>query len=86
MQVGSWIYDHFDMVSGIAFLPYSNHIYRQAPFEECEEKEYMQLLEQMPKKIDWEELSNYEQDDYTIGSQELACKGGSCMVTDITTK
>lgn len=86
MQVGSWIYDHFDMVSGIAFLPYSNHIYRQAPFEECDEKEYTQLLEQMPKKINWEELSNYEQEDYTIGSQELACKGGSCMRTDITTK
>ena len=86
MNVGSWVWDHFDEMSGVSFLPFSDHTYRQAPFQDCDEKEYNTLLEKMPKDVDWSELSSYENQDNTIGSQELACSGNSCEIVDIVSK
>ena len=86
MNVGSWVWDHFDEMSGVSFLPFSDHTYRQAPFQDCDEKEYNALLEKMPKDVDWSELSSYENQDNTIGSQELACSGNSCEIVDIVSK
>jgi len=79
MQVGAWVYDHFDDVVGIAFLPYSDHVYAQAPYQEVSKEEYESLLAKMPKTIDWSEMKEVQ--DNTTGSQELACAGGVCEVT-----
>ena len=84
MQVGSWVYDHFDEVSGVSFLPHSDHSYRQAPYQDCTEEEYNNLLSKMPQNIDWNELSDYEQEDNTAGSQTMACSGNSCEIIDLT--
>jgi len=74
IDVGAWVYEHFDEMSGVSFLPFSDHIYAQAPYQDCSKEEYEELLAKMPKSIDWTELSKYESTDLTIGSQELACK------------
>ena len=73
---GAWVYDNFDDLVGVAFLPYSDHIYAQAPYQEITEEEYNKLMETMPKTIDWSLMS--ETQDNTIGSQELACVAGVC--------
>ena len=83
MDIGGWIWNNFDSVSGISFLPHSEHSYRQAPYEEITEEEFNKLVEQMPKNINWEELALYESDDNTSGSQQLACSGGVCEVVDL---
>jgi ribonucleoside-diphosphate reductase alpha chain len=70
-------------MSGVSFLPYDEHTYQQAPYQDCSEADYKELLKKMPKKIDWEELSQFEVEDSTIGSQELACSGDSCEIVDI---
>ena len=80
MEVGAWVYDNFDWMSGVSFLPFSDHTYRQAPYQDCEEKEYNTLLAQMPKDVDWARLAEYEKSDMTIGSQELACVAGGCEI------
>jgi len=80
MEVGAWVYKNFDEICGVSFLPYSEHIYRQAPYQECTEQEYHQLLQKMPANVDWSILSNYEQSDLTEGSQEYACNSGSCEI------
>lgn len=83
INVGSWVYENFDDISGISFLPYSNHTYRQAPYQECSEIEYHAALAKMPKEIDWKELANYEKEDTTTSSQELSCVSGICEVLSI---
>ena len=83
IEVGAWVYKNFDMISGISFLPYSDHSYKQAPYQECSENEYLQALDKMPKDIDWNELSKYEIEDNTRGSQEYACTGDKCEVVDL---
>tara|TARA_Y100001936_G_scaffold253911_1_gene322248 strand:+ start:4003 stop:5904 length:1902 start_codon:yes stop_codon:yes gene_type:complete len=83
IEVGAWVYKNFDMISGISFLPYSDHSYKQAPYQECTEKEYQEMLKKMPKDIDWNELSKYELNDNTRGSQEYACTGDKCEIVDI---
>ena len=83
IEVGAWAYKNFDMISGISFLPYSDHSYKQAPYQECSEQEYLDMLKKMPKDIDWNELSKYEIHDNTRGSQEYACTGDKCEVVDI---
>jgi len=83
MEVGAWVYKHFDEVSGISFLPHSDHSYAQAPYQDITEKEYQKLQEQMPSTIDWSLLQNYEKEDTTTGSKELACSAGVCEVVDI---
>jgi len=84
MKVGSWIWEHFDDVSGISFLPYSDHSYRQAPYQECTKEEYQKLYKQLPKNIDWSELGFYENEDNTTGTHTYACSGTSCEVVDLT--
>ena len=83
MEVGAWVYENFDGISGISFLPFSEHTYRQAPYQDCTEEEYLEALKQMPGDVDWNKLSEYEKEDYTAGSQELACSSGSCEVVDL---
>ena len=79
----SWVYENFDEISGISFLPFSDHTYKQAPYQDCTEKEYEEALNQMPKNVDWSKLSEYEQKDFTVASQELACSAGQCEVVDL---
>jgi ribonucleoside-diphosphate reductase alpha chain len=84
MQVGSWVYDHFDEISGISFLPHSDHSYRQAPYQDCTKEQYEQMLEKMPKDVNWNLLMNYEREDRTVGSQSFACSGDKCELVDLT--
>ena len=85
MSVGAWVYDNFDYMSGVSFLPHSDHIYKQAPYQDCTEKEYNEFVKKMPKDVDWGLLSKYELSDQTIASQELACSGPEgCDVTFTT--
>ena len=82
MAVGAWVYENFDYMSGVSFLPHSDHIYKQAPYQDCTEKEYNEFVKKMPKDVDWGLLSKYELSDQTIASQELACTGPEgCDVT-----
>ena len=83
IEVGAWVYKNFDMISGISFLPYSDHSYKQAPYQECSENQYLEALDKMPKDIDWNELSKYEIEDNTRGSQEMACSGDKCEIVDV---
>ena len=78
IQVAAWVYKHFDDISGLSFLPHSNHVYKQAPYTECTKEEYELALAAMPTDIDWNALSRYEKSDETVGAQELACSGNSC--------
>ena len=83
VSTASWVYENFDEISGISFLPFSDHTYKQAPYQDCTEKEYEETLNQMPKNVDWSKLSEYEQKDFTVASQELACSAGQCEVVDL---
>jgi len=82
-EVGSWCWNHFDSLSGISFLPFSDHTYKQAPYQDINAEDYSKLSNQMPPAINWYELQEYERGDTTSGSQELACSGGVCEVVDI---
>jgi ribonucleoside-diphosphate reductase alpha chain len=83
MEVGAWVYKHFDLCSGISFLPHSDHTYAQAPYQECTAAEYADMKQKMPTSIDWSALSDYEKEDHTSGSQTLACTSGACEIVDI---
>jgi len=83
VDVGAFVYRHFDEMSGVSFLPHSDHTYQQAPYQDCGKSEYEQLLSLMPKAIDWSLLADYEQEDNTSGSQTLACSGDSCEIVDL---
>jgi ribonucleoside-diphosphate reductase alpha chain len=80
LEVAQWIWNNFDLCSGISLLPYSDHVYQQAPYEDIDAAKYKELLAAMPKNIEWTDLINYEQEDNTTGSQELACVGGACEI------
>lgn len=80
MKVGAWVYDNFEWISGVSFLPYSDHNYTQAPFQEISEEEYKKWLGKMPQKVDWTKLSDYEKSDTTVGSQIFACVSGGCEI------
>ena len=80
LQVSQWIWENFDLCSGISLLPYSDHVYQQAPYEEIDANQYKELVKAMPKDINWNDLENFEQEDNTTGSQELACVGGACEI------
>lgn len=84
MEVGAWVYKHFDEVSGISFLPYADHSYQQAPYQDCTKEEYEALLAKMPKNVEWSMLQNYEKEDQTVGNQTFACSGDKCEVVDLT--
>tara|TARA_E500000305_G_scaffold95268_1_gene84744 strand:- start:263 stop:2176 length:1914 start_codon:yes stop_codon:yes gene_type:complete len=81
MKVGAWVYDKFDDISGISFLPHSEHTYAQAPYQEISQKAYNEF-EKIPQ-IRWENLSKYEKEDTTKGNKELACSAGVCEVVDL---
>ncbi len=83
IEVGAWVFKNFDLISGISFLPYADHSYKQAPYQECTEAEYKEMASRMPKDIDWDELSKYEVEDNTRGSQEYACTGDKCEIVDL---
>ena len=83
MKVGAWVYENFDEVSGISFLPFSDHTYAQAPYQDIEREEYLELKQVMPKSIDWSKLADYEKEDTTSGGRELACTADACEMVDI---
>ena len=80
LEVGAWVYENFDAMSGVSFLPFSDFVYKQSPYQDCSEEEYEELLSRMPKEVDWKKLSEYEKDDHTVASQELACTSGGCEI------
>lgn len=83
-EVGAWVYRNFDTLSGVSFLPYDGGTYKQAPYTEVTEEEWNDWVSKHPPvTIDWEAMSEYEREDNTTGSQELACTGGSCEITDV---
>ena len=73
-------YEYFDELTGVSFLPHTDHIYKQAPFMEIDKKEYAGLMKTMPNELDWKELGAYETSDQTVGSQTIACSGDSCEI------
>jgi len=84
VSVGAFVYNHFDEMSGVSFLPHSDHTYKQAPYQECSKSDYEILLSVMPEKIDWSKLSDYEKEDTSKGTSTFACVGGSCEIVDLT--
>jgi ribonucleoside-diphosphate reductase alpha chain len=84
MDVGAWVYKHFDEVSGVSFLPHSDHSYQQAPYEDCTKAEYTALAKKMPKSVDWGLISKYELTDMTVATKTLACTGNICEMVDLT--
>ena len=84
LKVASWVYDNFDEIAGISFLPHVEHSYQQAPYQDIDKDEYAKLKKAMPSNIDFTDLQNYESDDNTTGSQELACVGNVCELVDTT--
>ena len=80
LQIAQWIWDNFELCSGISLLPFSDHVYQQAPYEDITAEKYKELVAAMPVGVDWIELEQYEQEDNTTGSQELACVGGACEI------
>jgi ribonucleoside-triphosphate reductase (thioredoxin) len=83
MDVGAWVYKHFDEVSGISFLPFSEHTYQQAPYQDINEAQYKEWVSKMPKSVDWSKLQDFEKEDTTSGGRELACTAGVCEIVDI---
>jgi len=83
MDVGAWVYEHFDEVSGISFLPFSEHTYQQAPYQDCTVEQYGEMLKRMPVSIDWSKLQEFEKEDTTSGGRELACTADACEVVDL---
>ena len=83
MDVGAFVYKHFDAMSGVSFLPHFDHVYQQAPYQECDKGEYNDMLARMDGNIDWNRLMDYEKEDATAGSQTFACSGDSCEIVDI---
>jgi len=83
-EVGAFVYKHFDEMSGVSFLPHSDHTYQQAPYQEVGKSDYNMLLSCMPDKIDWSKLADYEKEDNTKGAQTLACSGDVCEIVDLT--
>jgi ribonucleoside-diphosphate reductase alpha chain len=83
MDVGAWVYKHFDEVSGVSFLPHSDHSYQQAPYEDCTKEEYERLSSLMPTSVDWSLISKYELEDSTKGTKTLACTGNVCELVDL---
>jgi ribonucleoside-triphosphate reductase (thioredoxin) len=84
LDVGAFVYKHFDEMSGVSFLPHSDHTYQQAPYQDCTKGQYEELLEFMPKSIDWTKLSEYEHEDNTVAMQTMACSGDACEIVDLT--
>ncbi len=84
LEVGAFVYKHFDEMSGVSFLPYNEHTYQQAPYQEVGKSDYKTLLSVMPDKIDWGKLASYESEDNTVAMQTMACSGDVCEIVDLT--
>ncbi len=84
MEVGAWVYKNFDKVSGVSFLPHSDHSYQQAPYEDCTEEVYLEALADMPESVDWDRIKEYELSDTTRGMKTMACTGDLCEMVDLT--
>ena len=84
MDVGAFVYKYFDEISGISFLPHSDHTYRQAPYQDCTKEEYLAAIEKMPKNVDWGMLTKYEKEDKTTGTQQFACSANGCELVDLS--
>lgn len=84
-EVGDWVFNHFDEITGLSFLPYSDHVYQQAPFETITKEQYEALAAEIPESIQWELLPVYETEDMTVSSQSLSCMSGQCDVSDLIT-
>lgn len=83
-EVGAFVWKEFDHMSGVSFLPHSEHSYQQAPYQDITEEQYNELMSRMPKSINWEELGVFEHgEDNVTSTQELACVAGSCEITSI---
>lgn len=80
LDVAAYVYKNFDHISGISFLPFSDHVYKQAPYQECTKEQFQELVSKMPSDVDWTKLSLYEKEDTTTASKELACSSGQCEV------
>jgi len=83
LDVGAWVYRNFDLIGGVSFLPYSDHIYKQAPYQEITEDEYNEAVKSFPT-VDWSEISTYEKEDATTSSHDLSCSAGVCELVDLT--
>ena len=79
-EVAAWVYKNFDYLTGVSFLPYSEHTYQQAPYQDITEEEYETKLYEFPSQIQWNSLSHYEKEDNTEGAKTLACTSGSCEI------
>jgi ribonucleoside-diphosphate reductase alpha chain len=77
------VYEHFDEVSGVSFLPHSDPSYQQAPYEDCTEGVYIEALAAMPKSVNWAKIKEYELTDTTKGMKTLACTGSVCEMVDL---
>jgi ribonucleoside-diphosphate reductase alpha chain len=84
LDVGAFVYKHFDEMSGVSFLPYDGGTYKQAPYQECSKSDYESLASIMPTSIDWSNLSDYETEDTTKGTSTFACSGDVCEIVDLT--
>ena len=82
-DVGAFVFRNFDEMSGVSFLPHSDHVYQQAPYQDCTKEEYEEAIKKAPNQIDWSLLKEYEKSDGTSGSQTFACSGNSCEIVDI---
>jgi len=83
VEVGAYVYNHFDAMSGVSFLPHSDHVYQQAPYQDCTKEEYDVMIKSTNINIDWDRLMDYEKEDTTSGSQTFACSGDTCEIVDI---
>jgi ribonucleoside-diphosphate reductase alpha chain len=83
IEVANWVYENWEFIGGISFLPYDTGSYKQAPYQDISESDYRQWAAEMPKAIDWSWLSDYETEDTTTGSQSLACTAGNCEVVSV---
>ena len=80
LDIAAFVYKNFDQISGISFLPFSDHVYKQAPYQDCSKEQYLALLEKMPMHADWSNLHIYEKEDTTTSTHELACSSGNCEI------
>ena len=80
LGVGAWVYRNFNDISGISFLPYSDHSYKQAPYQEITYNEYRKWLKKTTDSVDWSKITEYETEDNTENTKELACSAGTCEI------
>ena len=82
IKVANFVYENWDIVGGLSFLPRSEHVYQLAPYEEITKEEYEKRMKEI-KHIDFSKLMYYEQEDNTVGAKEFACVSGVCSIDDV---